>query len=71
MDFRNIKESANTKKELYINNRKIKIVEYFELFDLCGILYEDTNEQEMVDKMEILDVKKDNKFIAIDLFNRG
>ncbi len=71
MDFRNIKESVNTKKELYINNRKIKIVEYFELFDLCSILYEDTNEQEMVDKMEILDVKKDNKFIAIDLFHGG
>lgn len=71
MDFRNIKESVNTKKDLYINNRKIKIVEYFELFDLCSILYEDTNEQEMVDKMEILDVKKDNKFIAIDLFHGG
>lgn len=70
MDFRNIKESVNIKKELYINSRKIKIVEYFELFDLCSILYEDTNEQEVVDKMEILDVKKDNKFIAIDLFHR-
>lgn len=71
MDFRNIKESIKSKKDLYINNRKVKIIDCFELFDLCNICYEDTNEQEMVDKMEIFDSKKDNEFIAINLFNRG
>lgn len=70
MDFRNIKENINTKKELYINDRRIRIVEYFELFDLCSIIYEDTKEQEMVDKMEIVDVKKNNKFIAVNLLNK-
>lgn len=70
MDFRNIKENINKKKELYINDRRIRIVEYFELFDLCSIIYEDTKEQEMVDKMEIVDVKKNNKFIAVNLLNK-
>ncbi len=70
MDFCNIKENINAKKELYINDRKIKIVEYFELFDLCSIIYEDTKEQKMVDKMEIANVKKNNKFIAVNLLNK-
>lgn len=70
MDFRNIKKNINTKKELYINDRRIRIVEYFELFDLCSIIYEDTKEQEMVDKMEIVDLKKNNKFIAVNLLNK-
>lgn len=71
MDFRNIKESVNSKKDLYINNRRIEIIDCFELFDLCNIRYEDTNEEEMVDKMEIFDSEKNNKFIAINLFNKG
>lgn len=66
MDFHIIREKVNKGSNLYINNRKIKIIEIFELFDLCRIIYEDTNEQNMVDKIEISDKKINNQFITIN-----
>ena len=66
MDFHIIKEKINAGNNLYINNRKIRIIEIFELFDLCRIIYEDTKEQDMVDKIEISDKKINNQFITIN-----
>ena len=66
MDFHIIKEKINAGNNLYINNRKIRIIEIFELFDLCRIIYEDTKVQDMVDKIEISDKKINNQFITIN-----
>lgn len=64
MDFHNIKNVS--KRNLYINKRKIKVIETFELFDLCKVIYEDTQEEAVIDKLGISDEKINSEFIAIN-----
>lgn len=53
------------KSDLYINNRKIKVIEISDLFDICKILYLDSAEKEIVDIMGITNKKQNNKFISL------
>lgn len=68
MNLKELYSCIRNKTNLYINNRKIKIVRIFDLFDICEIIYLDNGEKEIVDIMGISMKKQINKFISLYRF---
>lgn len=71
MDLNILKKCMNEKIKLYINNREIQILEIFELFHICEIIYIDTNERTAVDILEITKEKIYNNYISLYRFKGG
>jgi GMP synthase PP-ATPase subunit len=64
----NLKELNNciiNKTNLYINDRAIKILQIFDIFNICEVAYIDNKEKAIIDIMGITRKKQKNKFISL------
>ncbi len=64
----NLKELNNciiNKTNLYINDRAIKILQIFDIFNICEVVYIDNKEKAIIDIMGITRKKQKNKFISL------
>ncbi len=68
MKMSSLKKCIENGEYLYINEKKIKILEIYEIFNLCEIIYLDDYEIEIIDVMAISNEKKYNKFISLHRF---
>jgi hypothetical protein len=71
MNLNMLRKYMNEKITLYINNREIKILEIFDLFQVCEIIYIDTNEKTIVDILGITRKKIYNNYISLHRFRKG
>lgn len=71
MDLQILRKCINEKITLYINDREIKILEIFDLFHICEIIYIDTNEKKVVDILGITRKKIRNNYISLHRFRGG
>ncbi|MFG6318580.1 MAG: hypothetical protein K1W33_01765 [Clostridia bacterium] len=71
MDLNILKEYMNEKIKLYINDREIQILEIFDLFHICEIIYIDTDEKTVVDILGITRKKVYNNYISLHRFKGG
>lgn len=68
MNLRELNNCIKNKVNLYINDRKIQIIEMFDIFNICEIMYLDSKEKEIVDFMSITRKQQYNVFISLHRF---
>ena len=68
MNLKNLNNCMKNKINLYINDKRIQILETFDMFDICEVVYLDNKEKEIVDIMGITEKQQHNKFISLSRF---
>ena len=71
MNLNILKKCMNEKLRLYINDREIQILEIFDLFHICEIIYIDTGEKTVVDILGVTREKIYNNYISLYRFKGG
>lgn len=65
MNLKELYDCIENKTNLYINDRAIKILQIFEIFNICEVAYIDSKEKRIIDIMGITREKEKNKFICL------
>lgn len=65
MNLELLNECIKKQIDLYINDEKIKILEIYDMFDICEIKYLSNEKTTIVDILGITKYKQNNKFISL------
>lgn len=66
MKLKELYYCIENKTNLYIDDKPIKILQIFDIFNICEILYLEDNKKRIIDVMGITDKKQNNKFINLN-----
>ena len=65
MNLEELNDCLINRSNLYINDRAIKILQIFDIFNICEVVYIDNKEKAIIDIMGIARKKQRDKFICL------